>query len=405
VTAPAPRPTSRRVVTVSALVGVPVAGLAIAAVSLLPMLTATSTSVSDTASAGPLGVTAFESLSVGATNRVVMEDEVWVIPVTADWASFPTAPANPGQWLACTDAQHEWLETNGDLAVPATEFGLANTATSGANLSIFDLRLEGQVAPSEPSLEVHCRSLGGGMGGAELVISLLGVMSDAPAVVEAVEGIEGADVSYTVGEQVAFNLRPGDQAALWMHWESPQPGETFRGNLMASISSGDRDARVALPNASGEPEFVLPTPTITGSRIDVNQGALFCVDGGDATTAFASIIDRLPNECSPATGMVGAWHGDVEGDRNPYSLSVTITESGGLLTAAATYPEIPCTATWQETSRTTTEVFLTETVDPGSRCFDQVPVTLRLVDGSVGGTELHFSALSGGYALTAVLGR
>ena len=404
-TTPTPRPSGRRVGAISALVGVPVIGLVIAAVGLVPMLTSTPTSVSDTASGGPLGVTAFESLSVSAVNRVVLQDEVWIVPVAADWASFPTALATADEWIACTSAQHDWLELNGDLNVPATEFGLANTATSGANLSIFDIRIEGNVAPSEPSLEVRCRSLGGGMGGAELVISLLGVASAAPAVVEAVEAIEGADVSYTIGEQVAFNLRPGDQAALWMHWDGPPPGETFRGNLMASISSGDQDARVAMPNGSGELEFVLPTPTITGSRIDVNQGALFCIDGGDAPEAFATIVDSLPNGCSPATGMVGAWHGDVEGDRNPYSLSVTISESGGLLTAVAEYPEIPCTATWQETSRTATEVFLTETVDPGSRCFDQVPVTLKLVDAGVSGTALHFSALSGGYALTAVLAR
>jgi hypothetical protein len=382
----------------AAAIGVPVLGLGIATVGILPLLGATPTSVSESGVPGPVGVTAFASLDVSVQNWVDFEeDEVWVVPVSADWASFPTARAS--SFTNCTDAQRAWLNAQGYFQTDYSVFTFANTASEGAHLSIYDVRLEGESEPIGASLEVHCRSLGGGTGGAELVYSSLGTASDAAAVVEGVDEIPGADVHYVVGEQVAFNLRPGDHAQLALDWLYPDPGLGFRGAVVASITSGEQEARVAI---TGNSETVsLATATMSASRIDVNQGVLFCIDGGDVE--FASVVSQLATGCDSTSAMVGRWMGDVEGDLRPYSVQVAITEQGGRLSALAEYPEIPCTTTWSETARTDTSVQFLESVSPGSRCYDQVAVAIELVDEGFGGIMLRYSALSGGYRLSSSL--
>lgn len=390
-----------RVAILSTAIGVPVIGLGIAAVGIVPLLTASPTEVSDTASEGPLGVAAFESLSVETVNRVGFEqDNVWVVPVDADWSSFPTTSTSP--YGSCTVEQLAWLNVQGEELISSSEFGFSNTANEGSSLSIYDIRLEGQVGASAPSIEVHCRSRGGGMGGVEMVVSTLGTASDLAAVVQGVEGIEGADVHYVIGEQVAFNLRPGDQARLSLGWSGPDPGQTFRGAVMASITSGNQEARVALPTSDGE-GLVLATASITGSRIDINEGMPFCYDGGDE--AFADILDQFPGGCDATPALVGTWSGQVEGDRHPYSLEVTIGEQNGILTAVADYPEIPCTATWVQTARRSTSVQFLERVGTEYACYDQVPVMIEMVDRGVSGITLNYSAPSGGYQLSAELWR
>jgi len=136
-----------------------------------------------------------------------------------------------------------------------------------------------------------------------------------------------------------------------------------------------------------------PTTTVDAPETPAADGAETTDDEG--TTPVDEPVEEILD------AYAGTWTGEVEGDVSQYSLLVTITPGAGVYTASGSYPELSCEVTWAETTRTPTAVGFTETVNAGSRCFDQVPVTLQaLADGS-----LAYSALSGGRTITATLAR
>jgi hypothetical protein len=108
-----------------------------------------------------------------------------------------------------------------------------------------------------------------------------------------------------------------------------------------------------------------------------------------------------PTVEAPAPDLyAGTWTGPVAGDKHPYSVVVTIAPGSTGYTATASYPELPCAATWAETGRPGETVTFLETLTSG-RCFDNVPVTISaLADGN-----LSYSAFSGGLTITSTLVR
>ncbi len=385
-----------RIAMIAGGIGVPVAGLAVAAVSILPMITQTSTTIEG------LAVTSETTHFVGNGSR-------WVVPADIDWSSFPQMPPQAFEDdTSCTEDQLSWLAAHGTENQGPIEYGFINSATAGANLSIYDIRLEGSLTEAVPSVAVDCVNTVG-FGGVQMVIAELEAGTEASAVVSPeTDSIEGSDVTFTPGDQVVFNLRPGDSSTLLLELGPSRAGFDFRGSVMASFSSGDKTTRMALSTPMGH-EFSIAAPSIPDAQIIVEGGVMSCLIGGwtgdrstarhcDATEVMRRLVDGWDSVDS--NGIVGTWSGAVLGDRHPYSVTVTIAEDRDGYSAIAAYPELPCSATWRETGRSAGGATFLEKVTSG-RCFDDVPVTITVSsDGTLG-----YSALSGGLTITSTLTR
>ncbi len=388
-----------RATAISVAVAVPVVGLVIAAVGLVPQLTATTTTT--------------DGLSVTAHDGISMNDTTWVVPVDAPWSDFPLFSSEDFT-IGCSPEQLGWLSSNAVLVPEPIRFEFANRADAGQSLSIHSIHLAGKESDPEPSIRLRCAENGGGQGGVPMVVSGLQAGSEAPAVVGPdQEDIPGSDVVYTPGEIVTFNLRPGDTSQLFLALDAAADLRTFTGAVVATVSSGDNVRNVELPLPHGD-ELVIPVETLKGDLIEVNYGMAMCgwadekgrlISSSGVRCSVTDIVRRLEGDWdSNRSGQIslsGNWSGDVVGDSHPYSINVTILEDGNVASATATYPEIPCAATWTLTSRSDSAVTFTERVSQEYVCYDNVPITIKFnPDGS-----LQYSALSGGAVITATLFR
>ncbi|WP_424466661.1 hypothetical protein [Pseudoclavibacter helvolus] len=104
---------------------------------------------------------------------------------------------------------------------------------------------------------------------------------------------------------------------------------------------------------------------------------------------------------APTTSFTGTWVGQISGDRHPYSVTVAISDVDGVVSATATYPELPCTGTWSQTSRSEGRMVVLERMGSENNCFDNVSITLDALDPNT----MAYSAQSGDYFITSTLVR
>ena len=131
----------------------------------------------------------------------------------------------------------------------------------------------------------------------------------------------------------------------------------------------------------------------------------------DEDEAPAAPVAETPTTAAPVASAVpppaqapsysGTWVGQISGDRHAYSLTVTISDVDGVMTATATYPELPCTGTWSQTSRTSDRIVVVERMGSENDCFYNVSITLE----ALGPDTLAYSAQSGNYFITSTLVR
>lgn len=122
----------------------------------------------------------------------------------------------------------------------------------------------------------------------------------------------------------------------------------------------------------------------------------------EASSSAAPMPSPTPSP-TPTTepGFAGQWAGDILGDSHPYSVSVTMAETDGVVSGTAVYPEIPCEGTWAQSSRVGSTAIVIETMPTTNVCYDQVAITLILAsDGTI-----SYTAQSGPYLITSTLVR
>lgn len=193
------------------------------------------------------------------------------------------------------------------------------------------------------------------------------------------------------------------------------PGDRFCGTCgtpapTVSIDAGPRRrwplilAAIAAAVVAG----VVAVVVLVSSGIPDDTAATVPVDAPEASrspvpdpAASASPSPTPTPEPTVGASFAGQWAGDILGDSHPYTVQVTMTETDGVVSGTAVYPEIPCEGTWAQSSRVGSTAIVIETMPTTNVCYDQVAITLILAaDGTV-----SYTAQSGPYLITSTLTR
>ncbi len=107
--------------------------------------------------------------------------------------------------------------------------------------------------------------------------------------------------------------------------------------------------------------------------------------------------------------FVGQWQGVVNQPRSgPYTVQVTLSESGEQIIGQVTYPELACGGTWTEQQRFSGTRQFTENIDPASpgSCYTGSPVAVyEQDDGRLEAIYLDPTAVNTTVAATVMLER
>jgi hypothetical protein len=212
--------------------------------------------------------TTLDSLTVSAATAESELAPVFAVPVTADWAAFPTSDA------ACDAAQLAWLQAEGTALTQRYLISVANVAAEGAMLSLKDFRGSGEAAAVPVShIAVICDRTGAGESG--IRTALLDPATGRTAVYVQ----PNPDLP---DNPLVFNLAPGENGQFALLVRS---SADFSGRLVFTAALGAQTREVELPIDGGD---IIGTGA---TRFTVVDGRLACV--GDAPCVPQDVVAAL----------------------------------------------------------------------------------------------------------------
>jgi hypothetical protein len=84
------------------------------------------------------------------------------------------------------------------------------------------------------------------------------------------------------------------------------------------------------------------------------------------------------------SGLVGSWKGPVTGDQDGYDIVLQLQETGGVLSAKVSYPQLECSGTWTELERKDNLIRFTEKIDHDPKKTCVKTLTSRLTRTATG---------------------
>ena len=234
-----------------------------------------------------------EAVSAGLSSRALAANvdgsrfeglNDFAVPVDAPWEEL-WALMDPA---ACTaDAQLEWLNTHGTvIPAPTLTARITNTADSGSDLVVSDVRAQGELTPP-PGDTVTVAYYGCIGAGDEGIYAHLTIGADPVAVYDdcyatpeesCYFGIEAAPVP---GDPVVFPIRPGETRILHLTYDQVVD---FRGRFVATVTADGEESTIDLtPDGA---DVVAPV---------VTREAFLRIAGNPADTS-----------CTPRTGDTAA---------------------------------------------------------------------------------------------------
>lgn len=170
--------------------------------------------------------------AIGDAELPFQDSDEWLVPVSAPFSSFPDNGVE-GE-AGCTAEQLAWLESNAfpNRRSQFFDVTLQNTASSGAALSMGEIRFEGEEIPSEPWVFLECPHGGKGDGGGSqpILIDTQGT--------SAVWGETFADDNpQPIGSPVTLNLSPGEVAQVT--FERANTVDTQRAYVGSFVADAD----------------------------------------------------------------------------------------------------------------------------------------------------------------------
>ncbi len=187
-----------------------------------------------------------------------------------------------------------------------------------------------------------------------------------------------------------------------------EPGDRFCGVCGTVVAAGQTTSsrpRWLVPAAIAV-AVVLLTGAIVVGAVVASRPAPSVVPPVETPVAESPAETSSPTPTPSPTesaevDFAGQWTGDILGDAHPYTVQVSIVETGGVISGTAVYPEIPCEGTWAQSSRVGNTAIVIERMPSTNVCYDNVSITLVLADDGT----MSYAAQSGQYFITATLTR
>lgn len=220
--------------------------------------------------------------ALGAGIEIAQNYTVFSVPVDAPWAELWALQENG----SCTSqGQIAWLESHG-VEVPTGSLYayIRNTATSGAELTISEIRAQGELTPpAGDTVKVrYTQRVGGEVLGVWARLSIgvdpVAAFDECGSNVEECYAADGTGPQ--PGDPVVFTLAPGEAEELHLHYDT---AADFTGRLVATVTSGGETSTLDL--SPGGVDIVAPFVTRSELFLNIGEAAnTYCVDErrGDA---------------------------------------------------------------------------------------------------------------------------
>lgn len=218
-----------------------------------------------------------------------MEWDGGTVPADAPFETFPAGSGVEG----CTPEQHAWLLEWGvplEYAVVGNQF--RNDATTGASLSLRNLRAEGEfVEPEVPRVSVWCAT--GGKGDvAPPIWTGLTLGDPAPALF-----IENPDAAYydssqvlppdLIGTPFVQNLAPGEYAQVYLVLETLDETKDFVGRVVVDVVVNG----AVYESVVKEGRIQTGPPGVESLSVLVSGGVAHCLPDLSASTLAFEYVD------------------------------------------------------------------------------------------------------------------